>query len=243
MHLKNMANMKVFFTFSLHLAIALVGGIFSVGLLRWIFLSLCSISLVLFVRTSIANPGILPRREEDYLRRIQMPEYTCIVEECEGTIIGRRIITGTAMKYEIYCNTCNIFRPKGTSHCQECNGCVYQMDHHCPWLGNCIGKRNYTSFIYLLTSNTLASIALGCIRYNYGLPSQVLRWKSILLYWTALNTVIIFVLSIFLWAYFVLLYFYGLTSRAFCRKRKALGEILPGKASKKFINVQAETEQ
>ena len=50
-----------------------------------------------------------------------------------------------------YCSTCMILRPIGTSHCKECNNCVERYDHHCPWIGNCVGKNNYKFFFVFIT--------------------------------------------------------------------------------------------
>ena len=40
------------------------------------------------------------------------------------------------------CHTCKAVRPVRAKHCRQCNRCVEVLDHHCPWIDNCIGRKN-----------------------------------------------------------------------------------------------------
>ncbi|THU67083.1 hypothetical protein C4D60_Mb05t20910 [Musa balbisiana] len=78
------------------------------------------------------------------------------------------------------CTYCNIIQfaiytkcfatyvqPPRSKHCHDCDKCVLQFDHHCVWLGTCIGQRNHCWFwwkdlivIVLLTALVFSLIFL-----------------------------------------------------------------------------------
>jgi len=62
-----------------------------------------------------------------------------------------------------YCSTCRIYRPPRSVHCDDCSACIERLDHHCPWVGNCIGKRNYSWFLAFVNVSALLVI------YSFGM--------------------------------------------------------------------------
>ena len=66
-----------------------------------------------------------------------------------------------------YCYTCFHFRPPRTSHCAECDNCVEKFDHHCLWMGTCVGKRNYKYFFYLVLTVSILCFISACSSIYY----------------------------------------------------------------------------
>ncbi|KAI8083903.1 DHHC palmitoyltransferase-domain-containing protein [Thamnidium elegans] len=69
-----------------------------------------------------------------------------------------------------YCETCYIYRPPRASHCKQCDNCVENEDHHCIWLNNCIGKRNYTAFFTFIVCCTV----LCCYVVSFSLTHVII---------------------------------------------------------------------
>lgn len=46
-----------------------------------------------------------------------------------------------------WCDRCQLFQPVDGAHCPDCNVCVAGFDHHCVWMGTCIGRKNFKEFV------------------------------------------------------------------------------------------------
>ena len=56
-----------------------------------------------------------------------------------------------------YCHSCRAHQSPKAVHCTICGICVVNRDHHCPWIGKCIGEENATYF-FCFVSALLAMI-------------------------------------------------------------------------------------
>ena len=56
------------------------------------------------------------------------------------------------------CKYCGTFKPLRAHHCSICNICILRMDHHCPWISNCIGQNNQRFFILFLVYAQLGTL-------------------------------------------------------------------------------------
>eukprot|EP01080_Neovahlkampfia_damariscottae_P010973 gene10973-3680_t len=105
----------------------------------WVLSGSASILVYTFLCiTSFMDPGILPRTPD--LTEDNSTDSRCIPHAQETVLVNGK---PTVLKY---CFTCQIYRPPRSSHCSICDNCVENFDHHCPWTGTCIGKRNYRFF-------------------------------------------------------------------------------------------------
>ena len=99
------------------------------------------------VRTGTMDPGILPRLPRPPPRdRNDPPRERVRDVPHEPT---KKLVT---VKWN---DTTNFFQPPRAHHCSINNDCVEKFDHHCPWVGTTIGRRNYRHFLLFVFGTTL----------------------------------------------------------------------------------------
>ncbi|XP_073738925.1 palmitoyltransferase ZDHHC3-like [Callorhinus ursinus] len=58
------------------------------------------------------------------------------------------------------CPLCGCAQPPRAHHCVVCRRCIRKMDHHCPWVNNCVGEDNRKFFLLFALYAALGSLHL-----------------------------------------------------------------------------------
>jgi len=106
-------------------------------------------SLAFLVAAALSDPGVLPKQDGT-----RWDDRTKVLRTKKPAKMYDVLVRGFRYKLK-YCETCHIYRPPRCVHCSVCEHCIERFDHHCVWVGNCIGKRNYWMFYSFLTVTSL----------------------------------------------------------------------------------------
>ena len=134
------------------------------GLLLHLWLPLlgATAALASFIVCKFSDPGVVHSDNAQALtevRRSALPPACSLLRpaaDCCCQMYGLSS-HGTAGR----CSQCGVApRPARTHHCRTCGACVFRFDHHCYWMGVCIGARNLRWF--------LAFVLAQGLTYLYG---------------------------------------------------------------------------
>ena len=99
----------------------------------------------------------------------------------------------------VRCIWCAVHQPVRAHHCKACNMCVHGFDHHCGFLGTCIGEANRCRFWWFLTLQTLTMCVGVAVAHSCFQSYHSWGWGT----WAGINAVAF--LQVFL--YYLLLVF------------------------------------
>ena len=152
-------------------------------------MTMCT-SLTFLLMTTITDPGIIPRNYKTHQERVMRERVLQqnkrndieigLIDSQNGdaqsdsvesrqfvaVVDGKEITVGK-------CRTCHIYRPPRSFHCSDCQACIEVHDHHCPWVGTCVGKRNHKFFFLFVSATLIHSIATVALDALYLISKEV----------------------------------------------------------------------
>lgn len=134
----------------------------SMSLSFWGMFHATAFNFVLFLllyshfRAVTSDPGIVP-----------LPSRSLDFSDVRAGQFPKRILDKEGGHWTV-CQRCEAYRPPRAHHCRVCRRCIRKMDHHCPWINNCVGEFNQKYFIQFLFYVGVASI--------YAIALIVIGW-------------------------------------------------------------------
>ncbi|KFG57701.1 DHHC zinc finger domain-containing protein [Toxoplasma gondii RUB] len=121
------------------------------------------------------------------------------------------------------CKWCLHYKPDRTHHCRVCRTCVLKMDHHCPWIDNCVGWGNHKYFMLSIIYSSVLSIYVAATMFEsvaraVNSPSETFGVLFCLLFGETLDIFLGIVVTGFL-GFHLYLMVKGMTTIEFCEKQ------------------------
>jgi len=122
----------------------------NMGVVELVVFNFVTVLLVIcYLQCILIHPGTIPEKEEDPTWEYAPQEvsihgnFTMSLQESKRSGDRR------------HCKWCAKYKPDRCHHCRVCRMCILKMDHHCPWIYNCVGFKNHKYFFLLLLYTTV----------------------------------------------------------------------------------------
>lgn len=104
--------------------------------------------VICYVRSVLTHPGQIP--DDDANWAFQPQDLRAAVKEKSKETNLPTLQEQKRSGERRHCKWCGKYKPDRCHHCRVCRMCILKMDHHCPWLYNCVGFANHKFFFLLL---------------------------------------------------------------------------------------------
>ena len=115
-----------------------------------------AVTLVALVRLLFTDPGIVPRT---IYYREQYDPVRGVCRDRPPPVAFENAISTFPIRSK-YCESCGTVRAPRVVHCSSDDVDMERFDHHCPWIGCCVAKRNYRIFLTFLYSLSVAVMGI-----------------------------------------------------------------------------------
>ncbi|KFV14316.1 Palmitoyltransferase ZDHHC3 [Tauraco erythrolophus] len=113
-----------------------------------LFNTLAFLALASHFRAMLTDPGAVPKGNatKEFIESLQLKP---------GQVVYK-------------CPKCCSIKPDRAHHCSVCKRCIRKMDHHCPWVNNCVGENNQKYFVLFTMYIALISLhALVMVGFHF----------------------------------------------------------------------------
>ncbi|ELV10191.1 palmitoyltransferase ZDHHC3 isoform X2 [Tupaia chinensis] len=113
-----------------------------------VFNLLAFLALASHCRAMLTDPGAVPKGNatKEFIESLQLKP---------GQVVYK-------------CPKCCSIKPDRAHHCSVCKRCIRKMDHHCPWVNNCVGESNQKYFVLFTMYIALISLhALVMVGFHF----------------------------------------------------------------------------
>ena len=112
-----------------------------------LYLFVFLLTILMYCVAILTNPGIIPKK-----RGLEIEDRSPYV-----------------------CLKCFSLKNQKAFHCEDCDVCIEGFDHHCIFMGKCVGKNNFAIFSLFSISIPVfffATVILACIATGHSIKSN-----------------------------------------------------------------------